>query len=106
MNRVVSKPLFFWIDDERNPPSPSWVVCRTSQEAVDAVKTHGWPVHMSLDHDLGGDDTVMVFLKRMVNELWDGKIRPPTWTAHSANPEGVKNISSFMGSWIKSMDLP
>jgi hypothetical protein len=104
MDRV--KPKFFWIDDVRDAPSDTWIVCRTSDEAIEAVKTHGWPVYMSLDHDLGGDDTVMVFLKRLVNEVWDGDKRPPMWNAHSQNPEGVKNIKAFMTSWLKSFYMP
>jgi len=56
---------------------------------------------MSLDHDLGGDDTTMVFLKRLVNEVWDGKTNPPDYAIHSANPIGSKNIQSFMESWKK-----
>lgn len=57
---------------------------------------------MSLDHDLGGDDTTMVFLKRLVNEVWDGKSNPPNYQVHSANPIGTQNIISYMESWIKS----
>lgn len=103
---MIIKPKFFWIDDIRPAPSDTWVVCRSSEEAIQAVHTHGWPIYMSLDHDLGGDDTVMVFLKRLANEVWDGNQRPPMWTAHSQNPEGVKNITAFMTSWLKSYYMP
>ena len=104
MDRV--KPKFFWIDDIHDAPSDTWIVCRTSDEAIEAVKTHGWPVYMSLDHDLGGDDTAMVFLKRLVNEIWDGDKRPPMWNVNSRNPEGAKNVKAFMGSWHKSFYMP
>ena len=104
MDRV--KPKFFWIDDIHDAPSDTWIVCRTSDEAIEAVKTHGWPVYMSLDHDLGGDDTAMVFLKRLVNEIWDGDKCPPMWNVHSRNPEGAKNVKAFMGSWHKSFYMP
>ncbi|NBT59251.1 hypothetical protein EBT16_10755 [bacterium] len=57
---------------------------------------------MSLDHDLGGDDTTMVFLKRLVDEIWDGQSKPPKYQVHSANPIGTQNIISYMESWIKS----
>ena len=91
-----------FIDDERNPPEDGWVVCRSTEEAITLIKSQGIPDFMSLDHDLGGDDTTMVFLKRFVSEIWDGKTDPPGYKVHSANPVGAKNIISFMESWIKS----
>lgn len=91
-----------FLDDIRNPPDEGWVVCRSTQEAIDAIKKKGIPDFMSLDHDLGGEDTTMIFLKRLVNELWDGKSIPPKYQVHSANPVGTKNIISYMESWIKS----
>lgn len=90
-----------FIDDERNPPSNDYVVLRSSQEAIDYIKTNGWPTFISFDHDLGGDDTTMVFLYRLVNEVWDGKTNPPDYQVHSANPVGSLNIQSFMQSWKK-----
>jgi hypothetical protein len=90
-----------FIDDERIPPSDDYVVVRSSQEAIEHIKTYGWPTFISFDHDLGGDDTTMVFLKRLMNEIWDGKTNPPDYQIHSANPIGKLNIQSFMESWKK-----
>lgn len=90
-----------FIDDERMPPSDDYVVVRSSQDAIDYIKTNGWPNFISFDHDLGGDDTTMVFLKRLMNEIWDGKTNPPDYQIHSANPIGKLNIQSFMESWKK-----
>jgi hypothetical protein len=90
-----------FIDDERIPPSDDLIVVRSSQEAIDYIKTNGWPTFISFDHDLGGDDTTMVFLKRLMNEIWDGKTNPPDYHIHSANPIGKLNIQSFMESWKK-----
>jgi hypothetical protein len=92
-----------FLDDERNPPDDSWITCRSSEEAISLAKSKGSPDFMSLDHDLGGDDTVMKFLKRFVSEVWDGDLEPPKYKVHSANPVGAKNIISFMESWIKSL---
>lgn len=88
-----------YIDDVRCPPDDGFVVLRTSEEALQYVREHGWPNFMSLDHDLGGDDTVMVFLRRLVDEIWDQKTLPPHYYVHSANPVGKQNIISFMNSW-------
>jgi hypothetical protein len=95
-----------YLDDIRNPPADrDWLVCRSSQEALDRIVEVGMPSFFSFDHDLGEDDTTMVFLRRLVNEVWDGVSVPPDYVIHSANPVGVQNIRSFMDSWRKSMSL-
>lgn len=95
-----------YIDDLRFPPADrEWIVCRSSQEALDRVAEMGMPQFISFDHDLGEEDTTMVFLCRMVNEVWDGVSVPPDYQIHSANPVGAENIRSFMDSWRKSMGL-
>ncbi|NDB36219.1 MAG: hypothetical protein EB023_12990 [Flavobacteriia bacterium] len=95
-----------YIDDIRFPPRDrDWLVCRSSQEALDRVTAMGMPQFISFDHDLGEDDTTMVFLRRLVNEVWDGVSLPPDYQIHSANPVGAENIRSFMDSWRRSMSL-
>jgi hypothetical protein len=66
------------------------------------IRENGIPDFMSLDHDLGGEDTTMIFLKRLVAEIWDGQSTPPKYQVHSANPIGTQNVISYMESWIKS----
>ena len=92
-----------FIDDVRDPPSNHWVVVRSSAEALEYVKNHGMPEFISFDHDLGGEDTTMIFLRKLVNEFWDGTSNPPDYQVHSANPVGSLNIRSFMESWKKSL---
>ena len=95
-----------YIDDLRNPPADrDWVVCRSSQEALDLIMEIGMPSFISFDHDLGGEDTTMIFLRRLVNEVWDGQTVIPDYQIHSANPVGVENIRSFMQSWKRSLSL-
>lgn len=95
-----------YIDDLRDPPPDrDWIVCRSSQEALDRIDEMGMPHFVSFDHDLGEDDTTMVFLRRLVNEVWDGVTPPPDYQIHSANPVGSQNIRSFMESWRRSMSL-
>lgn len=92
-----------FLDDERNPPDDGevWVVCRSSNEAFEYIQKHGIPKFFSFDHDLGGEDTVMTFLKRWVIELWDGKTAPPDYKVHSQNPVGAQNIISYLETWKK-----
>lgn len=95
-----------YLDDLRTPPADrDWVICRSTNEALAAISDFGPPGFISFDHDLGGEDTSMVFLRRLVNELWDGGTPPPAYQVHSANPVGVENIISFMESWKRSMNL-
>lgn len=91
-----------FIDDVRNPIEEDWVVVRSSNEALEYVQNNGMPSFISFDHDLGGDDTTMVFLRKLV-DLWNGDDLPPDYKVHSANPVGSKNIVSFMESWKKSL---
>ena len=88
-----------FLDDERSPITDDWAIVRSSQEAIDHVKAYGMPVEIAFDHDLGGDDTSMVFLWWMVGELLDGNLVIPkefTFSVHSQNPIGARNIESLM----------
>lgn len=48
-----------WVDDLRPPPDDTWVWSKTSQNAIDTLMLAGLGeiTEISLDHDLGGDDT-------------------------------------------------
>lgn len=94
-----------FIDDIRNPPPGDWIVVRSTDEALRYIQTNGMPKFISFDHDLGGDDTSMVFLRKLVDMVWNGDDIPPDYKVHSANPVGAKNIVAFMDSWKKSMSL-
>ncbi len=89
-----------YLDDVRVAPGPEYVTARSTDEAL-ALTRERWPSFMALDHDLGGDDTTMVFLRRLVDEVWDGVLPVPDYTVHSANPVGRANIVAFMESWKK-----
>jgi hypothetical protein len=78
-----------WVDDIRTPPDDTWLWCKTSEQAkcvlVLAKYTLGINIEvMSLDHDLGGNDTTRpVMLWCCENEFWPGTV-----VVHSANPVG------------------
>lgn len=94
-----------YLDDIREPPeNQNYKVARSTQEAIELVKNE-WPTFMSLDHDLGEEDTTMKFLNRIVNEVWDITKPVPDYVVHSANPVGKLNIISFMESWKRSTIL-
>lgn len=88
-----------FIDDERFPITDDWVIVRSSTEAFDTVIAKGFPVEITFDHDLGGDDTSMLFIHRIIDLLIDGDITIPTgfrYSVHSQNPVGVANIKGLM----------
>ena len=90
-----------WVDDIRTPPDDSWTWYKTSYEAIKSLEHGLWLCQnksaiyrdeiMSLDHDLGGDDTTRpVVLWCCENNFW-----PVEVVVHSANPPGAY--------WLESM---
>ena len=89
-----------WVDDIRTPPDETWRWAKTSAEAIRWLTNSkivnwrpGWGgiEIMSLDHDLGGDDTTRpIVLWCCENEFWPVEVR-----VHSANPVGVE--------WLEGM---
>lgn len=97
--------LSIYLDDIRDPKTNrNWIVLRTSQEAIDYVKANGLPQYCSFDHDLGGEDTAMVFLKWLIDFDLDndGQIIPENfqYNVHSANNVGLKNIQGLLDSYL------
>ena len=77
-----------WVDDERTAPD-GWVWAKTSDKAIVALSNADESAvnvtDMSLDHDLGGDDTT----RRIVLWLCEmGVPWPERVYVHSANPVG------------------
>lgn len=83
-----------WVDDIRTPPDDTWVWSKTSKNAIMHLRyaKGAYPIDvMSLDHDLGGDDTTRpVVLWCCENDFW-----PVETVVHSANPVGVE--------WLEGM---
>lgn len=91
-----------WVDDIRTPPDDTWQWYKTSKEAIGCL----WTVQgvenvtnrkdiielMSLDHDLGGDDTTRpIVLWCCENEFW-----PKEVVVHSANYVGVELLEGMI----------
>lgn len=90
-----------WVDDLRPAPDSSWLPVQRSEDAIELLhsamvlsRAGGTPDHievMSLDHDLGGDDTTRpIVLWMCENEFWPAKV-----VVHSANPVGI--------DWLEGM---
>jgi hypothetical protein len=79
-----------WVDDLRTPPN-GWAWAKTSREAISLLSIKHVSA-LSLDHDLGGDDTTRpVVLWMCENEVWPAHIR-----VHSANPVGVEWLTGMV----------
>jgi hypothetical protein len=92
-----------FIDDERFPVDDSWVIVRTSEEAIQHVKENGMPIYISFDHDLGGDDTSVKFIWWMIDLFLDGNIeisKDFDFYVHSQNPIGAENIRKLMQGFL------
>lgn len=104
MNIGIELSYKLFIDDERFPVTDDWVIVRSSDEAIAHVATHGMPIEISFDHDLGGDDTSRRFIVWMIDALLDGDIIIPGgfhFSVHSQNPIGADWIRHTMNSIIK-----
>lgn len=86
-----------WLDDKRPAPE-GFIHHRTSEEMIRFMRkvAHfdtvlGIPStfdEISLDHDLGGDDTGMRVLQHMI----DTKTWPKVLTIHTDNPPARENL--------------
>lgn len=87
-----------WVDDLRTPPGPEWDWEKSSQNAIRWLRrreAHEVDV-ISLDHDLGGDDTTRpVVLWLVESEFWPAqRVR-----CHSANPVGWEWVTSMVARY-------
>ena len=75
--------MWLWVDDLRKPPSDGWVWVKTVRDAK-AYLIHNHVERMSLDHDLGHEQTSRpIVLWLCENGGW-----PDVVTVHSQNPVG------------------
>lgn len=103
-----------FLDDERAPPSPAWIVAYQGWQAVVHLARNGYAIEeLSLDHDLGdgvptGYD-VAVWLEKMVHT--QGVTPPKILRVHSMNPVGRARILRAFDSiavfcQMNGMDVP
>src|SRR5471032_1183513 len=98
-------PYRLFIDDVRDPVASDWIIARASGEAIALLERLGCPSEISFDHDLGGDDTAMAVVKRLINLDLDarGGYIPQScvFSVHSANPVGRHNIEGLLMQYLK-----
>lgn len=91
-----------FLDDERHPVDEErYVIARSSNEAVQLLLERGLPIEICFDHDLGDDDTAMIYVYTMCAYMQDRGLRFPagfSYSIHSQNPVGRERIASFMES--------
>lgn len=72
-----------WVDDVRTPPDETWWWAKSSKRAI-AFLYYPFVTRMSLDYDLGEDDTGrLVVLHMCEHGVW-----PKIIEVHSQNPYG------------------
>lgn len=96
-----------WLDDERDPSAPNiqnhfgaegdevWV--KTAAVAISYLR-QGNVISISLDHDLGpaSAGTGMDVAKWIEEQAFHGKLPRLSWSVHSMNPVGKKNMMRAM----------
>lgn len=84
--------LKVWLDDERPMPDGFDIHARTSEKAVEYLKS-GVVSMISLDHDLGeGNGTGYEVAKYIEESAFNGELSRMEVRVHSANPVGRMNI--------------
>lgn len=91
-----------FLDDLRDPKVPGYVICRTSQEAIQCVLEKGIPEFILFDHDLGGGDTAMIFVQTIYNLGYPLSF---DYHIHSDNCIGKKELISYIESWKRAQLL-
>lgn len=93
--------IILWVDDLRIPPPSSDTViwAKTSDEAIGVLErarnSNIKILYMSLDHDLGGDDTTRpIVLWCCENDYW-----PVDVGVHSANPVGREWLEGMIARY-------
>ena len=103
-----------FLDDDRNPADPSWVVTRTVPHLMDLIDKHGDEITaLSFDNDLrqpeDGWMAVRDIVDRRVDAVHDGTHFLPLLNhiaVHSANVEASTNMMGRLESAARAGFLP
>lgn len=89
-----------WVDDLRPAPD-GWTWAKTSSEALAILAEHT-PKAISLDHDLGGDDTTRPIVRWMAeHNRW-----PQTIAIHTRNPVGREYLHGMVWRYAPAGTRP
>jgi hypothetical protein len=93
--------LILGVDDLRPLPRASRVA-RTSAEGIQLLQEHraGLIDELWLDHDLGGEDSIMPVVTLLEEAAFNGEpFRIGTIYVHSANPIGAETVARVLSRW-------
>ncbi|MFE5325381.1 cyclic-phosphate processing receiver domain-containing protein [Embleya sp. NPDC056575] len=98
---VVPTLIILGIDDLRPLP---WAtrIARTSADGIRLLHEHRdrYVEELWLDHDLGGDDSILPVLTVLEEAAFDGRpFRIGTIFVHSANPTGAEAVVRSLTRW-------
>ncbi|MFJ9350994.1 cyclic-phosphate processing receiver domain-containing protein [Streptomyces sp. NPDC101237] len=94
-------PVILGIDDLRPLPRATRIA-RTSDEGIQLLQEHHdrYIDELWLDHDLGGDDSILPVVTLMEEAAFNGHpFRIGTVFVHSANPIGAETIVRSLTRW-------
>ena len=94
-------PVILGIDDLRPLPRATRIA-RTSREGIRLLQEHRerFIDELWLDHDLGGDDTIMPVVALMEEAAFSGRaFHIGTVFVHSANPVGAETVMRSLRRW-------
>lgn len=101
--------MFIFVDDIRTTTNKKWINARTPDEAIKLIDTaveNKEEIHISFDHDLGGELTS----RSIVNYMLYNGITPTTANVHSANPVGAQWLETALnrdfGHPIPKIEIP
>jgi hypothetical protein len=100
-DKIAAAPVILGVDDLRLLP---WAtrIARTSREGVQLLDEHRdqFIDELWLDHDLGGDDTIMPVVDLMEEAAFNGRpFHIGTVFVHSANPSGAETVVRSLTRW-------
>ncbi|MEV6153031.1 cyclic-phosphate processing receiver domain-containing protein [Nonomuraea sp. NPDC052129] len=98
---LTAEPLILGIDDLRPLPRAS-CVARTSKEGIRLLQEHRdeFIDELWLDHDLGGDDSIMPIVTLLEEAAFNGEpFQIGTIFVHSANPSGAETVVRVLTWW-------
>ena len=93
-----------WVDDLRPAPDDTWATAKTSYEALEFLRSRRVPYkEISLDHDMGGDDTTMAVVDWLI---WNVRGWPKDISIHTQNPVGRDNLIRTISTYAPpSVDI-
>ncbi|WP_433465252.1 cyclic-phosphate processing receiver domain-containing protein [Spirillospora sp. CA-128828] len=94
-------PVILGIDDLRPLPGATRIA-RTSQEGVLLLEEHRDHEidELWLDHDLGGDDSIMPVVSLLEEAAFEGRpFKIGMIFVHSANPSGAETVVRVLKRW-------